>query len=266
LSQVPIAFLVSFLLIAVPSFPQQSSQASTSSVSAASLLRSSLGAITGNTSVADVTLSGTARRIVGSDDQTGTALLQASSNGSAHLVLNLSSGTWTETANLYSAPSGSWSAPDSVSHAVAYHNLLAESTWFSPGIAIARRVSSTNYVATYIGHETLNGQAVEHISAWSTSSLPDPPGGPTFAHLSQVDFYFDSTTLLPAAINFNVHPDNNTLLDIPVQVLFFDYRSVSGVQVPFHIQKLINSSLVLEFQFSSVSFNSGLSASTFNTL
>ena len=73
----------------------------------------------------------------------------------------------------------------------------------------------------------------------------------------------DSTTFLPDAITFNIHPDNNALLDIPVEIDFSDYRPVSGTQVPFRIQKFLNNSLFLDFQVQNAAINSGLSASAF---
>jgi hypothetical protein len=49
-------------------------QTASSSTEASQLLRQSLAALQGNTSLTDVTLSGTARRIAGSDDDTGTGV------------------------------------------------------------------------------------------------------------------------------------------------------------------------------------------------
>ena len=260
-----LALSVSFLL----SFPvagssQQASSSGANSTHAVTMLTQSVAGLTGNTTLTDVALSGTARRIAGSDDDSGTVTLKAVSNGSARLDFSLSSGPSAEISNLSSTPAGAWSGPDSISHAISYHNLLTEPAWFSPSIAIARRISSSNFIAAYIGHETLNGHAVEHVSLSQVASSPDPPGGPSFSHLTQVDFYLDSTTLLPAALSFNVHPDNNALLDIPVEIQFSDYRNVSGAQIPFHIQKFLNNSLLLDLQIQSAALNTGLAASSFS--
>jgi hypothetical protein len=245
-------------------------QTPTASVQPSTLLQQSLAALVGNTTLSDVTLTGTARRIAGSDDETGSATLKAAANGSSRLDLSFASGNFTEVSNLFGAiPAGSWSGPDNVSHPLAFHNLIAETAWFSPNLAIARRLSPTalplgnKFVATYVAHEMLNGQAVEHIAVSQSAPTAEPRGELTFAQLSQVDFYLDSTTLLPAAISFNVHPDNNALLDLPVQVLFSDYRSASGIQVPFHVQKFLNNSLIFEVQFDSIAINSGLPTSSF---
>lgn len=80
-----------------------------------------------------------------------------------------------------------------------------------------------------------------------------------------MDFFLDPATLLPLAISFNTHPDDNALRDIPVEIRFSDYRLVNGVQVPFHIQKFLNGSLSLDVQVQNVVINSGLSANEFTT-
>lgn len=251
------------LILAFPLMAQQSSSTTQSSPQAISLLHQSLAALTGGQPVTDVTLSGTVRRIAGSDDETGTAILKAASNGSARLDFNFSSGPYSETANFFSSPAGSWSGPDGVSHSIVFHNLLSEAAWFFPAFAVGRRLSTSGYVATYIDHETHEGQAVEHVSVSQNAPIPNPPGGVTFEHLTRLDFYLDSTMLLPAAVTFSIHADNDALLDIPVEVRFSDYRSVNGAQVPFHMQKFLNNSLFLDFQAQAVTPNSGLTAAAF---
>ncbi len=39
---------------------------------------------------------------------------------------------------------------------------------------------------------------------------------------------------------------------------------LNGAQVPFHVQKFLNNSLLLDFQADSVTFNTGLTASSFS--
>ena len=252
-------FLATFAAAQPPSPPAQ-----TSDPTATTLLSKSLAALNGNILVSDVTLSGTARRIVGSDDESGTGVFKAIASGAGRMDLSFSAGPRSEIQNLTAdTPAGSWSGPDAVSHAIAYHNLLTDPAWFFPAFAIARRLSNSSYVATYVGHETHNGQAVEHVSALQVISTRSTSGALLLKHLSQVDFFLDSTTLLPSAISFNIHADNNALLDIPVEVRFSDYRPVSGAQVPFRVQKLLNNGLVLDFQADSVTLNSGMSPSQF---
>jgi len=87
---------------------------------------------------------------------------------------------------------------------------------------------------------------------------------PLWQHLSTEDFYLDSTTLLPLAITFQVHPDLDAATDIPAEVDFANYQPVSGVLVPFHIQRQLNGGVVLDLTVGSAAFNTGLTVTTFN--
>jgi hypothetical protein len=251
--------LVLSTLLFFPGFPQQVGTLTPTPVN----LQSSLAALSANVTLTDVTLSGSVRRIAGSDDESGTAMLKALSSGAARTDLSLSSGTLSEIYNSStSGPVGSWSGPDGKLHTIPFHNLLSEPAWFFPTFAISRRVSA-DYVVTDLGQETRNGRQVEHLSVSQNPPAQFPAGALSFQHLTQLDFYLDSQTFLPAAIAYNIHPDDNALLDIPVEIDFSDFRSVSGVQVPFHIQKFLNNSLLLDLQVQNAAFNSGLSASAF---
>jgi hypothetical protein len=272
LAQIFFSLFISTHLLLVPPLPQQAT--STPPPQAASdgqailLAQRALTALTGGTTISDVTLTGTARRIAGSDDETGPVILKAIAAGASRLELNLPSGQRREFRNASGgtpagAPAGAWSGPDGVSHEIAFHNLLAEPAWFFPAHAIGRGLSAPGYAVSYIGHETKDSAAVEHLAIFQKSA------GSTDAemllqHLSQVDIWLDSSTLLPAAITFNIHPDNNAALDIPIEVRFSGYRPVNGAQIPFRIQKFINNGLALDLQFETAVLNTGLPASGFN--
>jgi len=262
-----LSFLAALLLTFtnLQATPQASAPASSSSSQAVTLLAQTAAALTGNVALSDVTLSGTVQYIAGSDDESGTAVLKAIAAGASSVNLSLPDGPRSEILNTSVAPpAGSWSGPDGVPHAMVFHNLLIGPAWFFPAFTIAQGLSAYGYVATYIGPETHNGEAVQHVSLHQPAPLSNPPGGVTFEHLTQVDLFLDSTTLLPSAIDFNIHPDNNALLDIPVEIRFSNYTPVSGAQVPFHVQKYINNTLNFDFQAQSVTFNTGLVASTFS--
>jgi hypothetical protein len=257
-------FLSISLFVLLPTLAAAQQPAS-SSTQASQLLRQSLAALQGNTSLTDVTLSGTARRIAGSDDESGTSVVKALATGDARMDLSFASGPRSEivASSSNKCPAGTWSGPDGLSHPTSNHNLMTDSSWFFPAFTVARMNSSGKFVLSYVGHETQNGQAVEHVIAYQSSTFQPPAGFPTFSHLTQMDLFLDSSTLLPAALAFNIHPDNDASLDIPVEIRFSDYHLVNGAQIPYHVQKFINNTLALDLQFTSAVLNSGLSSADF---
>jgi hypothetical protein len=116
----------------------------------------------------------------------------------------------------------------------------------------------------YVGPESRNGASVLHLRF--TKLVPgNSAGNPSsfVAQLSQTEVYLDSQSLLPVAIAFNTHPDNNASMDIPVEIRYSDYRNVNGNRVPFHIQRYIQNGLSLDVAITNVTVNSGLTSGEF---
>jgi hypothetical protein len=255
--RVAISLLLCVFLVELPLSSQQSISQSTS---APILLQQSLAVLAGNNSISDATLTGSARRIAGSDDESGTVTLKVLSSGAVRLDFTFPSGPRSEfKSSISNSPVGSWSGPDGVSHQIASHNLVNDWGWF-PLFTLASSATTQNYAVSFSGPETRNSEAVLHIVAAQQFPALSADGAAFMQHLSQIDIFLHATTLLPSSIAYNIHPDNNALLDIPAELRFSDYRVVNGSQIPFHIQKFINNSLVLDLQFQSAALNSGLTA------
>jgi hypothetical protein len=244
-----------------PAAPQ-----SVSDPQAVALIQRALAAMTGLTQVTDVTLTGTVRRIAGSDDETGTGTLTAMSTGNSKLSLRLSSGVSSEIRNSTPSdqaaqPAGAWSGPDGVLHAMPQHNVMTDATWFFPALTVGSILSQA-FQLSYLGQETHNGLSALHVAVCQTfPGLAQVP--PPLQHLTQMDIFLDPTTSVPVALDFNVHPDNNAAVDIPVEIRFSSYQAINGVQVPFHVQKYLNNGLVLDLQFNNAVLNSGLTGASF---
>ena len=242
---------------------QATSSPRASSPQAISLLTQSVAALTGTATVSDVTLSGAARRIAGADDESGSVTVKALARAGIRIDLSLPSGSRSELRDTSTAePVGSWSGADGVQHAISNHNLITDPGWFPP-FALSNLLSAPNAIITYVGPETHDGQAVIHITA--SQQFPALSGNIALLmqHLTQTEIFLDPSTNLPVAFAFNTHPDNDAGVDIPVEILFSDYRSMNGAQISFHVEKFLNNSLLLDLQFQSVTLNSGLSASLF---
>lgn len=255
----------------------------TSDPQAVALVQRALAALAGSVAVFDVTLVGTAHWTVGSEDEVGTANLNAMAPAYSKMSLSLPSGTRMEIRNPLGTPLsgatpiplpasagpqpvGAWSGPDGVVHAMAFHNLMTDATWFFPALTLGRLASSSSYILSYLGQENHEGSNVAHVSACIALS-PDA-NGPQYLlsaveHLTNIDIYLDVTTLLPVSLSFDTHLENNLFVDIPIEIRFSGYQSVNGVQVPFHLQKYQNNGLVLDLQFNGATLNSGLTATSF---
>jgi hypothetical protein len=252
------------LLLSTPglSFAQQA-MTTTTAPSAATLLAEAAAALSGSVTVSDVTLTGTVQSTAGSDTETGTVSMKAMAPGESRLDLTLSASshseirTFDDNGNLV----GAWSGSDGVQHPIAFHNMLTDSSWFFPALTLSRIVADTTTVGTYVGQETLNGQSVFHVSVLRPPAVSRATAAAE--HFTQMELYLDPTTFLPVALSFNTHPDDNALLDIPMQILFSNYQVVSGVQIPFHVQRFFNNSLLLDMQLQSAVLNSGLTPGGF---
>lgn len=253
---------VAVVLSLVVAIPVISQQTPSQSLTAPTVLAQSLAAQVGNAQISDATLTGTARRIAGSDDESGTVTLKLLSSGATRLDFAFPSGPRSELRSVSApGPSGSWSGPDGVVHPIALQNLVNDWAWF-PLFSLAS-ASAQSSVVTLVGNESRNGQAVVHLAVSQQFPTLSTKGAAVMAHLSQIDIFLDATTFLPASVTYNIHPDSNALQDIPVELRFSDYRPTSGAQIPFHIEKFLNNSLALDLQFQTVALNSGLTAAQF---
>ena len=254
-----LAFAASLLLISNSSAGYPQSPTPTNSQQASTLLAQSATALTGSTTITDVTLTGTVEWIAGSDDETGNVTYKGLS-GAYRLDMTFRNGTRSEAVSQgQDAPTGTWTGLDGVSHPFVSQNLMTPPGWF-PVFMIGNLLSSSNSVLVYLGQETREGINLIHLQ--SSRAFPDLSDGsaPATQRLTLADIYLDPTTLVPVSYVYTSHPDNNSYRDIPTEVRYSNYRPFGGGQIPFHVQKYMNNSLVLDLQFQSVTLNSGMTA------
>jgi hypothetical protein len=120
--------------------------ATTSDPQAVTAIKNSLSALVGLSNVTDVTLTGNASWIAGSDNESGTVTLMATARGNSEIDLNLSRGRHVESRNpasssssagsVLTGPTGAWLGPDGVAHAMTNANVLSDSDWFFPSLCL----------------------------------------------------------------------------------------------------------------------------------
>lgn len=259
---------IAFLLISSGVTKAQQHATTTSAEQGPALAQRAAAALTPYTAASDVTITGTVNRTIGSSSETGNFTLKALGTDNSRFDLVLSEGTRSEVfykSSVSYAPSGVWIGTNGISHPIASHNCLAGRTWFFPALSILAEFSNPNIFVTYVGAETRNEAPVLHLRYSFPIAIADKHSAAVQSQLSVTDVYLDPSSYLTVSISFNVHPDDNMLVNIPVEIDFSDYRVVEGVQVPFKIERYLNGTLMFDFNVQSVSINTGLSSSEFST-
>jgi hypothetical protein len=202
--------------------------------------------------VSTVQMTGTASWSYGSDQKSGSVLLQANANGQSRMEFQTSAGTRIETQNPFTDPQRqcAWTGFDGAAHRSAEHHCWIDTVWFLPQMTMQPGAGAPDDSATATAAS--EGKTVRIHHERHPAGVRDNHTAQILAHLSAVDLDVDTTSGLPIALIFAAHPDNDAGTDIPVQVQFSDYRSVNGVTIPFHIQKFINHALVFDLQISTV--------------
>ncbi|HMG86728.1 MAG TPA: hypothetical protein VK574_13435 [Terracidiphilus sp.] len=215
----------------------------------ATLLAGSLKSL--GSRVEGLSLSGAAEFMAGATDEAGSFTAQCALNGNSQVNLQLGEFSRAETRQTAAGtPSGSWTDEQGISHAMAGHNVITPASWFCPAVMISDIVNNPALSVKFVGQESKNGKSVDHVVV---SALPIDSTSVQMwmASLSQTDIFLDSSSLLPVEIDFNVHPDNNAAVNIPVEIRFSNYVESAGVWQPATIEKYLNSTLTLALQTSS---------------
>jgi hypothetical protein len=122
-------------------------------------------------------------------------------------------------------------------------------------------LSDADTAFRYVGAETLDGTAVQHIQIWN--SFASKPRLQGIAPFSVKDIWVDSTSFVPLKLAYTRHLGGGSLPAFPVEVSYSNYRNVAGILYPFQISKGLNGTSWLTITIQSVSFNTGLTASQF---
>ena len=241
-------------------FAQTAPGAPTADLQARAYLSQAVLALNGKTTVSDATLQASIGSSEGDEQENGVATFETKPGQKSHIRLNLASGTREEIRN---GLLGVWSATDGQKHLIAAHNCWSDTAWFFPGLLLATALNDPQISVVYVGQEDREGEAVQHLQIFRLVPAQTADTASLIQRLSSVDIYLDAASHLPTALAFNVHPDTNAGLDIPVEIRFGSYQATNGVEAPFHIQKLLQGTLLLDINVSGVAINSGISDGDF---
>lgn len=240
--------------------PAAHSQSATSQGASAQALLSQLSAaFSGNRVIQQVQLSGSAIWYAGDSEDSGSATLTASTNGSLQVQLSLGSmGLRTEMATGSGlGASCQWTGADGTVHGIDSGNCLKPMAWFMPALSLQPSLVPNYLGAVDLGSGTVGDSATAYRHLQSQLVFGGVSGGTTAAimQLSTTDLGLDPVSLLPAVLAYSAHPDSGAPTSIAIEIHYSDYRSVEGVQIPFHIQRYVNGALQLDIAVNSAEIN-----------
>ena len=223
-----------------------------------------MAALTGGTAITDVTLTGNVSWIAGTETQSGTGTFLAKGASQSRYDLVLAGGNRTDIRNASSGfPGGTWIGPDGGSNSYASQNCWTDSGWFFPALS-SLSGSDSSVVLSYVGQESRAGVSVQHIQAYRYVPAKSAATTTLLQQESTTDFYLNTASSLPVAIAFNAHPDDDSSVNLVVEVDFSNYQLASGAQIPMRIQKYLQGGLVLDFAVAGLVLNTGLPDTDFS--
>src|SRR5579884_1430653 len=173
--------------------------------------------------VRQIQLSGTAKAYAGSLQPAGTFTATLQSTGETKLQLDLGELSRTETTGAFGdTRKCRWASQDGVEHDVAHHNCQTAVNWLVPVLDLHARVS---VLTQAIVSREEGGASVQELSL-AQSPGDSSPSAALIARLSNARLALDPATFLPSSLSFNVHPDKDAGLDIPIVVRYSDYRQI----------------------------------------
>jgi hypothetical protein len=134
---------------------------------------------------------------------------------------------------------------------------------YFPSLACTLDVTRPSMNAVYVDVETLAGSQVHHIRFYAPSqSLPD--GSLSLDPvISEFDVYLDTQSLMVVKTKRFIFAPDAIQNHSDWETYYSDYRSVSGLMVPFHVQHFLAGQLLENIVISSVQPNSSIPSQDF---
>jgi hypothetical protein len=255
----PRTFLLGIVLI-VAHAPIALAQRTAPQAGNASIVLGQLStAFAGGQVVQSVQLSGNATWYAGSLEDSGTVSLTASTDGSSQMQLALATTGQRAESQTGAGASATcqWSGDNAVAHSVNPVNCWRPALWFLPALSLQPSLLPSYLGTVDLGSGTVGASTTVYRHLQSQLAFTGLPSTLTtqITQRSTTDLGLDPTSFLPAVLAYSVHPDNGAQISIAIQVLYSNYQTVNGVQIPFHIQRYVNGSLQLDILISSAQIN-----------
>jgi hypothetical protein len=224
-------------------------------VTSTSLLTQMAAAFSGSNPINSVELKGNVTSFPSGSGISGTATLIASADGSNKIRFQLANGWHTETRSAARNDRNcSWSGADGITHEAMGANCWTAIVPFLPQLSLQPAL-----IPNALGTEFLGIKSNERGTYYAIrNQLIIAPGKTPLTVTQQIQkqstttLLIDPTTFLPAALAYTMQSDSGSA-SIAVEMRFSDYKQLSGLTVPVHIERYLNGSLQLAIDITQVS-------------
>jgi hypothetical protein len=254
-----LVLLSCILGILSPLGAQQSSTPSTAPLKdpqAIAALQQTVAAI-GTSFPLDSVASGSIQTTAGSQESQGTIQILTKGFAETSVQISLPDGTRT---TIYA----NGQANDVIGSTVTVQPLELVVTSQAPEFPFAFLAALLNDPDTsfqYVGLETSNGLSLQHIKTWD--SYASQPALQSLSSFSTRDIWIDAVTGLPQRISYARKPAQGAVPSVAVDVFYSNYQRFSGGLYPLTIQESVNGTPWATISIQTVSFNTGLTDSSF---
>jgi len=249
------------------SFSQQNGTPITQTVQrdqqALTILTQVLNVAGGETALAaihDITATGTITYYWAGEEVQGTVTVKGRGTGQFRLDASLQNGVRSWAVN---NGTGFVKELDGSKKQIPYHNTVNFGSLTFPHAYMSAAQQDNSTSITYVGLETRDGRQIHHIRMRKVVPSDNDPSE-VLSKLSTRDFFVDPATFHVVGTLDMVHPLNASTIDYPHEMLFSDYRTVSGVLVPFSVTEVATGQRTYAIQLNQATFNAGLKDSDFD--
>lgn len=222
------------------------------------LLQTIVKAMGGGLIPSDSTANGTVIETVGSDSQNGT--IQVLTRGTAESLESINLPDLTQTtvyANLLAGQTNGPTAQQQISGQLA----ATSQTVFYPLPFIAGALGNSDVSIQYVGQETVDGAATQHVRVWNTYA--SKARQQTLARYSVHDLWIGASNGMPLKISFTRQASGGQAFKTLVEFDFSNYQQVGSFAYPSQVNESLNGTLWLTVSIQTMSFNTGLQDTQF---
>jgi len=211
----------------------------------------------GGTVPSDSAASGNVVIVAGSLTSSGTAHILTRGTNQTSIQFQTTNVNWSL---IYS--NGEANRVDATGTKVLPLELAASSqSLYFPFPFLSGLLNNPDIYLQYIGQESVDSAQANHVRVQNT--FASSPSLQFLSDFTTADIWLDASTTLPVRISLTRRNGGGSSPKIAISLSFSNYKTIADVLYPFSIQEFLSGTLWATTSIQSVSFNNGLTDSSF---